>query len=267
MSQTATTSRRVTLITGGSGGIGADLARVFATNGHDLALVARDGGRLAAVSDEIAASGRPPPLCIVADLSTPAAYAEIRAALEAAGAQVVHLVNNAGFGLLGRACDLDLQTQLGIVDVNVRALTQLSLGFLPDLIAARGRILNVSSVAGFLPGPGMAVYYATKAFVTSFSAALHTELKDSGVSVTALCPGVTRTDFQRRAGMDKAALYAMPGMSSRSVAQAGYDAMMAGRRQLTPGVSNKLMVALLPFLPRGLLLTAVAHLQARRKAA
>ncbi len=261
------TARRITLITGASGGIGADLARVFASRGHDLALVARNAQKLEALADEIQGSGKPRPIVIALDLAVPGACAGLAEALAANDAGVEILVNNAGFGLAGLAQGYDPAEQIEITDLNIRALTELTLRFLPGIIAARGRILNVASIAAFLPGPGMAVYYASKAYVVSFSAALGAELAASGVSVTALCPGITRTGFQERARIDAAGLASLPGMSAMAVAEAGYAGLMAGRRRVVPGLANKLLVKLLPFVPNALLLPLVLRFQARRRAA
>ena len=181
--------RPVTVITGASSGIGAALARVFARNGHALALVARREDRLHALADEIAAAGGVKPLVIVADLQRGDAVRAIGDALAAQGAEPQFIVNNAGFGLVGSAASLDRDEQLAMIDLNIRALTDLSLGFVDSLARHRGGILNVGSMAGFLPGPGMAVYYATKAYVLSFSEALHSELKRRGVRVTRALPG------------------------------------------------------------------------------
>lgn len=173
-------TRRVTLITGASGGIGAGLARVFARHRHDLALVARGRGKLEPLADEIAASGRPRPLVLVFDLIEQGAATEIAAALEAAGATPEILVNNAGFGLAGEAARLDPAEQLAIVDLNIRAVVEITLCFLSAIRAARGKILNVASVAAYFPGgPGMAAY-ASKSFILSFSLALSQELPSQG---------------------------------------------------------------------------------------
>ena len=155
--------RPVTVITGASAGIGVALARVFARNGHALALVARREDRLRALADEIAATGSPKPLVIAADLQRSDAARVIGEALAAQGAEPQFMVNNAGFGLVGAAASLDREDELAMIDVNMRALTELSLAFVDSLARHRGGILNVGSMAGFLPGPGMAVYYATKA--------------------------------------------------------------------------------------------------------
>jgi short-subunit dehydrogenase len=155
-------TERVTLITGASSGIGTELARVFASNGHRLALVARRADRLTALAAEIAAGGGVAPIVIVCDLEQPAAGDTIAAALAVAGVEVEYVVNNAGFGLFGRAIELDRAEQLGMIAVNVSAMTDLSLRFSDQLIRHRGGILNIGSIAGFMPGPGMAAYYASK---------------------------------------------------------------------------------------------------------
>lgn len=258
--------RAVALITGASTGIGADLARVFARHGHDLALVARSGDKLNALAAELVGAGRPRPIVIAADLGLPDAADRVADALAAEDARVTFLVNNAGWGLLGPAAALDPREQLNVVDVNVRALLDLTLRFLPDLRAARGKVLNIGSIASFMPGPGMAVYYATKAFVSSFSRALTEELKTSGVSVTVLHPGMTKTEFQSRAGFQRVPkLAAMGGATSMSVAEAGYAAMMAGRRAAVPGLGNKVSTAIMPLLPDALLLPIVHGFMTARK--
>src|SRR3974377_1070442 len=181
--------RPVTVITGASSGIGAALTREFARNGHTLVLVARRQDRMQALADEIVASGGPSPWGSVADLKRSEGARIIGEALRAQGAEPQFIVNNAGFGLVGSAASLDREEQLQMIDLNIRALTELALAFVDSLARHRGGILNVGSVAGFLPGPGMTVYYASKAFVLSFSEALHSELKGRGVRGTVLCPG------------------------------------------------------------------------------
>lgn len=254
--------RPVVLVTGASGGIGADLARVFARNGHDLALVARSQDRLNALADEIATSGRPRPITITCDLAAAGAVDMVAAQLAAADAVLDILVNNAGYGLLGAVADLDPAKQLGIIDLNIRALVALCLRFLPELRARRGKILNVSSVVAFFPGPNMAVYYASKAFILSFSEALGQELRAEGVGVTTLCPGVTLTGFQARAGfpMD-VGIMRFGAASSASVAALGYEGLMAGRRVVIPGLGNKVLCRIVQIVPRALLLPIVAALQ------
>jgi short-subunit dehydrogenase len=258
--------RQITLITGASDGIGAELARIMARDGHDLALVARRRDRLEALADEIAAQGRPRPLVLPCDLSIPAALDDLEAQLLAANAQVAWLVNNAGFGLNGAVASLDRGSQLDMIDLNIRALTDLTLRFLPQISKARGGLLQVASIAAFLPGPHMAVYYATKAYVLSFSEALAQELKAKGVRVSVLCPGPTSTGFQKRAGLDAALFDAMHPMNARTVAQAGYKGLMARQRVIVPGFVNKASRVLAGLTPRALLLPLLQRLQEGRKA-
>jgi short-subunit dehydrogenase len=172
------------------------------------------------------------------------------------------VVNNAGFGLVGAAAKLDLTEQLAMIDLNVRVLTDLSLAFVATLQRHSGGILNVASVAGFLPGPGMAVYYASKAYVLSFSEALHRELKPRGVRVTVLCPGPVPTEFQTRAGVRNERYPSLVTQTPEQVAQAGYRGFMAGRRLVVPGIGNKLITFLLRASPRGF---AAAEVEARQR--
>ena len=257
-------TERVTLITGASAGIGAELARVFASNGHRVALVARRADRLEALAGEIGASGGAAPLVIPCDLEQADAGDKIAAALAAAGVEVEYVINNAGFGKFGRAIKLDRAEQLGIIAVNIRAMTELSLRFSDSLIKHRGGILNVGSLAGFLPGPGMAVYYASKAYVLSFTEALHEELGPLGVRVTALCPGPVPSEFQARAGFRPGFDSAVLNVSPADVALAGYRGLMANKRAVIPGVGVKIVPFLLRLFPRGFILAAVGKLQLKR---
>jgi uncharacterized protein len=247
----------VALITGASAGIGVELARVFAANGHELALVARRQDRLMALADEIAASGRPRPTALPLDLERRDAAAMLAAELSARGLEPAYIVNNAGFGLSGPAAKLSREEQLGMINLNVRALTELSLAFVDSLERHRGGILNVASVAAFLPGPGMAVYYASKAYVLSFSQALHHELSGRGIGVTALCPGPVQTEFQARSGMNLPNAARMLELPARRVAQLGYDGLMRGRRVVIAGTGNRIAVFLMRFVPTALLLAVV----------
>jgi uncharacterized protein len=256
--------RPVTLITGASSGIGAALAHVFAAHGHDLVLIARRELKLGMLADEIAAGGRPRPTILPADLERPAEVARIGEALHTQGLEPDIVVNNAGAGLFGDAGSLDRDKQLALIDLNVRALTELSLAFIDSLARHRGGILNVASVASFLPGPGMAVYYASKAYVLSFSEALHHELAPRGVRVTALCPGPVPTEFQARAGIPAQNSPRLLTCSAAEVAQAGYRGLVAGRRVVVPGLANKMAVMLLRHLPRGLVLTVIDRHMRRR---
>jgi len=247
----------VTLITGASAGIGTELARVFAAHGHELVLVARREDRLKALADEIAASGQPRPTVVALDLGRRDATAALAAELSARGLEPEIVVNNAGFGLSGAAAALDRDGQLAMIDLNVRALTELSLAFVDALARHRGGILNVASIAAFLPGPGMAVYYASKAFVLSFTEALHQESAGRGIRVTALCPGPVQTEFQARSGMQLPCIAKIFELPPRRVAEIGYSALMRGQRVAIAGTGNRIMVALLRFIPNTLLLRAV----------
>jgi hypothetical protein len=255
-------ARPVTLITGASAGIGSALAEVFAQHGHELVLAARRTPELDRLADKLAASGAPRPTVLSLDLAQAGAGDRIAAELSTRGLAPRNVVNNAGFGLIGPAVELDRAEQIAMIDLNVRTLTDLSLAFIPSLVEHRGGILNVASVAGFLPGPGMAVYYATKAFVLSFSEALHYELKARDVRVSVLCPGPVPTEFQARAGIKRRR--SVMDRPVEEVARDGYVGLMRGRRVIVPGWQNRFVARIPRFLPRGLLLDLVARSQAHR---
>jgi len=250
------------LITGASSGIGLDLAHLFAADGHDLVLVARSEDKLRALAKELEAKHGIEAMVIVADLAKPDAPQQIFVIAP----PVDILVNDAGYGLSGKFAETDLRTELDMIQVNVTALTHLTKLFLtPMLERKRGRILNVASTAAFQPGPLMAVYYATKAYVLSFSEAIAEELRGTGVTVTALCPGPTATGFQKTARMSSEALLElMRPQSSMDVARAGYRALMRGKRIVIPGVKNKLGVQSLRVSPRALVTKVMRALQERR---
>ncbi len=247
----------VTLITGASAGIGAELARVFAEHGHEVVLVARRQDRLVALAEEIAASGRPRPTVVAVDLERRDAVARIAAELSSRGLEPANVVNNAGFGLVGPAAALARDQQLAMIDLNVRALTELSVAFVESLARHRGGVLNVASIAAFLPGPGMAVYYASKAYVLSFSEALHCELAKRGVRVTALCPGPVPTEFQARAGIGSRGMRSVLTLSAAHVARIGYDGFMRGKRVVVPGALSRIALLLLHLTPNALLMKVV----------
>jgi len=263
----------VTLITGASSGIGSELARIFAANGHRVALVARRAERLTKLANDIetasvnASRTTPvkPPIIIPCDLEKPEAVDVIVETLKRENVEVDHVVNNAGFGLFGQATELDRGEQLGIIDVNIRAMTDLSLRFADQLIRHRGGILNVASIAGFLPGPGMAVYYASKAYVLSFTEALRQELASRRVRVTALCPGPVPSEFQLRAGFEPGFDSLVLNVSAREVARQGYRGLMANKRIVIPGLGVRAVPVLLRMFPRGFILAAVGRLQLRRR--
>ncbi|ANV99747.1 SDR family NAD(P)-dependent oxidoreductase [Bradyrhizobium icense] len=256
---------RVTLITGAAAGIGVELARVFSSNGHRLALVDRRGDRLTTLASEIVAAGGTAPILICCDLEHPEACDDIAAALAVEGVEVEFVVNNAGFGLFGYATELDRAEQLGILAVNIVALTDLSLRFSESMIRHRGGILNLGSLAGFLPGPGMAVYYASKAYVLSFSEALRQELAPLGVRVTALCPGSVSSEFQARAGIEPGLEHEILNVSASDVAYAGYRGLMQNKRVVLPGLGIKIVPLLLRLFPRGFILAAIGRIQLRKR--
>jgi uncharacterized protein len=247
----------VTIITGASSGIGLALARVFAEKGHDLVLVARREPQLAQLADEIEKTGARRPTIVAIDLTRIDGPVRVGHELTARGLEPHVIVNNAGFGLLGSAATLDRGEQLAMIDLNVRALTDLSLRFVDSLARHAGGILNVASTAGFFSGPQMAVYYATKAYVLSFSEALHWELKPLGVRVTALCPGPVATEFQARACIRAGQPPSIFSRSAEHVAREGYEGLVAGRRLVVPGFPNKVATTLPRLLPRSLMLTMV----------
>lgn len=258
-------TERVALITGASAGIGTELARAFAAKGHRVALVARRMDRLTALAGEITAAGGAEPIVISCDLTQPGSCDMIAEALAASGVEVEYVVNNAGFGVFGRAIQRDRADQLDMIAVNIRALTDLSLRFSDHLIRHRGGILNIASIAGFLPGPGMAVYYASKAYVLSFTEAMRAELAPHGVRVTVVCPGPVPSEFQARAGFapgfDSAILNVLPA----DVAQQAYRGLMANKRAVMPGIGIKIVPFLLRLFPRSFILDAVGRFQLRKR--
>ena len=254
--------KQTALITGPSSGIGLDLAHLFAEDGHDVVLVARSEGKLRALAEELSSKHGIRATVIVADLAKPEAPREVFAAAP----PVDVLVNNAGYGLSGRFAETALRTELDMIQVNIAALTHLTKLFLPQMLErGRGRILNVASTASFQPGPLMAVYYATKAYVLSFSEAVAEELGGTGVTVTALCPGPTATGFQKTAQLGtETLLKLMKPVSSMDVARAGYRGLMRGQRVVIPGVKNKLGVQAIRVTPRRVATRVVRALQERR---
>jgi len=258
-------TERVTLITGASAGIGKELARVFAAKGHRLALVARRADRLNQLANEITSAGGAAPIVIACDLEQPDVGDTIATALSGAGVEVEYLVNNAGFGVFGRAIKRDRADQLGIIAVNIRALTDLTLRFADQLVRNRGGLLNVGSIAGFLPGPGMAVYYASKAYVLSFTEAMRHELAPQGVRVTVVCPGPVMTEFQGRAGFAPGFDSAVLNVEPAEVARQGYVGLMSNKRAVLPGIGIKIVPFLLRLFPRSFILAAVGGFQLRSR--
>jgi short-subunit dehydrogenase len=257
-------ARPVAVITGASAGIGTALARVFAAHGHELVLIARREERLQALAQEIAAQGRSRPLVLGLDLTQAGASERVTAALATAGLEPQYVVNNAGFGLWGASAKLSRDEQLTMVDLNVRTLVDLSLAFVDSLARHRGGILNVASVAAFLPGPYMSVYYASKAFVLSFSDALHAEFAPRGIRVTTLCPGPVPTEFQERSGgVPHSEGNRWLTRSAEQVALAGYRGLMAGKTLVVPGWTNQIVTFLPRLVPRNFLADLMARMQAR----
>jgi short-subunit dehydrogenase len=241
------------LITGASSGIGLELAKCFAADGSRLVLTARNTEALQALADELRRTHHVEVSVLTADLSLPETPEHLFKELQGRGTVVDVLVNNAGFGAWGMFAELPLQRQLEMIQVNVTALTQLTGLFLPGMLQRRrGGILNVASVAGFLPGPGMAVYYATKACVLSLTEAMAEELNGTNVTVTALCPGPTVTNFGKVAHVKKSPVIRLVRMSAESVALHGHRAFRRKKVVAVPGLQNRLLAVLPRCLPRSI---------------
>jgi short-subunit dehydrogenase len=257
-------TRPLALVTGASAGIGKELARVLAPD-HDLILTARRVEELSALAAELRAAHGATCHVFPADLADPRGPRQLFDAVAAAGLAVDVLVNNAGFGDHGPFADADLGKLLRMIQVNVTAVTELTGLFLPGMRArGRGKILNVGSVAGFQPGPLMAVYYATKAFVNSLSEALDDELSGTGITVTCLCPGPTQSEFRAVAGIRQGFSVARQ-MDTRAVAEAGVRGMRRGKRLVIPGFRNRLLIFVERFLPRRVVTAAVRWMQRKRQ--
>ncbi len=256
------------LITGASSGIGEAFAHVAAGEGHPLILVARNEAELHRVRGVVIARYAVPVSIIVHDLSAPGAGDALANEIEARKLDVDIIINNAGFGLIGKAAELSRPDQLKMIDLNVRSLADITLRFLPQMIAkGRGGVINVASTAGFMPGPNMAVYFATKAFVVSFTDALHEETKGTGVTLTTLSPGPVETGFQRRAGMKQArVLSRVIPKSAMTVAQAGWAGFKEGERLVVPGTMNKLTAYALRGAPRRMILPVIRRAMGAAKA-
>jgi len=248
------------LITGASTGIGYELTKLFARDHHDVILVARSASKLAQVAEELRRQFGITAMPVPLDLADPSAPQALFEQLQRERVQVDFLVNNAGYGIRGKFATIPLEESVGQIQVNITALTALTRLFLPAMIERRsGRVMNVASTAGFQPGPLMAVYYATKAYVISFSEAIANELQGTGVTVTCLCPGATDTEFQKRAGTENSVLFKkIPPMDAKTVAEDGYRAMMAGKTLVISGLRNRLLAESVRFGPRKLV-TAISR--------
>ena len=255
--------KKVALITGASSGIGKELAIIHASKGGDLVVVARSEDKLKSLAEVLNEKHGTNTYIIAKDLSQPTAAKEIYDEVKSAGIEVEYLINNAGFGGQGYFHERDWEQDLAMMNVNMLALTALSRFFLPDMVAKnKGKILNTSSTAGFIPGPLQAVYYATKAYVNSFSNALAQELSNTNITVTALQPGATETEFAKTSGMDKTDLFNNT-FSANEVALAGYNAMLAGKMDVVAGISfsQKMMFPMMRMMPKKMLLKQIHKMQ------
>ena len=252
---------RTALVTGASAGIGAELARLFAADKHDVILVARRRDRLDTLAADLARAHGVKAHVIAADLGTAGGADLVVAEVARLGLEVDFLVNNAGFGAVGGFADLDAARELEMVQVNVTTLVALTRALLPAMIArGSGRVLNIGSTAGFVAGPFMAIYYASKAFVNSFTEALSFELKGTGVTATVSCPGATVTEFGAVAGNDASRLFRMGAASAGEVAREAYRAMHAGQPMIIHGLKNRFAMWTTRFAPRVMLRALAAQL-------
>ncbi len=255
--------KKIALITGASTGIGKELSKIHAEKGGDLIIVARSEDKLNELKKELEEKYKINVFVISMDLTKPNAAKEIYEQVQIAGLKVDYLINNAGFGGLGKFNERELELDIQMINLNISVLTALTHYFLQDFVKNNeGKILNVSSTASLLPGPLQAVYYATKAYVTSFSNAISEELHDTNVTVTNLMPGATETEFRRVSGMDKTVLFKNPA-SARSVAEDGYNGMLNGKLDVISGLtfSQKLMTAMIPLTPKKMILNQVRQMQ------
>jgi short-subunit dehydrogenase len=250
---TALTPHKTALITGASSGIGKALAHHFAQDGYQLVLAARGVAKMQTLADDLQKQFKVVVNVIGADLETNEGAAQLHAEVKARGIVLSALVNNAGYGAFGEFKDSALASELAMMQLNMNTVVVLTKLFMPDLLATRGKILNTASTAAFQPGPYMAVYYATKSFVLSFSEAIASELEDTGVSVTALCPGPTASGFQDKADLGKSALVKGKKLpTSEEVAKLGYRAMQRGQRVYIPGFVNWAMAQSMRITPRNM---------------
>ena len=255
--------KNTALITGASTGIGKELAKIHANKGGDLVIVARSLDKLEALKNELESKFGVNVKVIAKDLTDLKAVHELYDEIKKEEIVIEYLINNAGFGALGNFDELELDTHIQMINLNITALTVLTRLFLPDFkLQNKGKILNVSSTASLMPGPLQAVYYATKAYVTFLSNALSEELRDTAVTVTNLMPGATETEFGSRSGMDKTEVFKNT-VSARSVAEDGYTGMLKGKLDVISGLtpSQKMMMAMIPLMPKKVILRQIRKMQ------
>jgi len=258
-----TKNKKVALITGASTGIGKELASIHAEKGGDLVIVARSKDKLEELKTTLEKKHSVNVMVTAKDLGAPNAPKEVYDEIKKAGIEIEYLINNAGFGALGKFHELELERQVNMINLNVTSLTILTRLFLPDFVKKnKGKILNVSSTASFMPGPLQAVYYATKAYVTFLSNALAEELYDTNVTVTNLMPGATETEFGAVSGMDKTPMFQKTA-TARSVAEDAYNGMLKGKIDVISGLttSQTMMMAMIPFMPKKMLLKQIRQMQ------
>jgi uncharacterized protein len=256
---------KTVLITGASSGIGLEFASLFAKDGYHLVLNARNESRLQEIANELTATYGVKVTVAAKDLSIPESADELTSELASAGIEVEVLINNAGFAAYGPFNETSWKEEKDMLQVNITALTTLTKQLLPGMIKRNsGKILNVASTAAFQPGPLMAVYYATKAYVLSFSEAVNYELRNTNVSVTALCPGATATNFEKRASLESSRLFQSGAMDAHDVALEGYNALMEKKSLEIPGFKNKALANLVRFLPRKSVLKIVHFVQDKK---
>lgn len=262
---TNSAGNRYALITGASSGIGLELACIFARDRYNLVLVARNQQKLAQVADKLKQEFGVTVKIIAIDLALPTSPTEILQAVQQEAIAIDILVNNAGFATYGLFSETDVATELQMLQVNVVALTHLTKLFVREMVKRKaGKVLNIASTAAFQPGPLMAVYYASKAYVLSFSEALANELQDFGITVTALCPGPTASGFQKRAHMEKSKLVSNQKiMDAATVAQAGYRGLMQNQTVVVPGLKNQILAASVRFMPRNVVTNIVRNMQSQ----
>ena len=255
--------KNVALITGASSGIGKELAKIHAQQGGDLIIVARSKDRLESLKSELESTHQVEVKIITTDLSQPSSAEEVFDQIEGWGIEIEYLINNAGFGGRGKFHEREWSHDMSMINLNVMALTALTRYFLPGMVKRnRGKILNVSSTASLTPGPLQAVYFATKAYVTFFSNAIAEELRDTNITVTALLPGATETEFARVAGMDNTSLFDKT-VTAESVAKDGYQGMLNGKLDVVSGLTlgQKLIMSFIPFTPKKALLSQIRKMQ------